>query len=572
LQIPFKIILGCLFLACVMSKSVLAAAPPLSAGQDLEAQAERFQEEYSIEKRERDKQIKKPSVEVENNNAGIIAPGPTFILNAIHVTGATIFDPAQLQFIWKPYLGKKVDFKSINDIVQMIKRVYKDLGFLTTTAYLPPQDIKDGLVEVRVVEGKRGDLNVEGNQWFSTPSIAKYFHTYRGEALDMGEVQKDLMRLNDNRDLNVTSILSSGKEPETVDVTLKANENLPYHVSIGTDNQGSRLSGRYRRTVVLDDSNLTGNHDNLSINSVFSDLSLGESMSYQTPIGTNGTKLGLDAGYFEAKLGQEYKAYDIVTNTKFYTPNASWELYQSQDAQVNMTSGIKIKDIEKTEGRQKVTEEDLRLPYLGLNAIKSDTMGQTSFSPEVSFGTPGFLGESGSDNPVASRENADRTFFKYDHFISRNQQMPWDSYVQIRSQFQAATHTLPTSEQIQLGGESSVRGYPEGDYLADTGGNLDMDWFFPMYPIPSSWTVMNSDVNLKHQIEPFIFTDMGGGELIQTDTGETKKTFLVGIGGGLRVRIKSNMYLKLEWGVPEGDRPIKGTGPSTFDVSFQAGT
>jgi len=87
-------------------------------------------------------------------------------------------------------LGKSVDFKSVNDIVRMIKRVYKDLGYLTTTAYLPQQDVKDGNLEIRVVEGKRGNLNVEGNKWFSTPSIEKYFHTYRGEALDMERFKK----------------------------------------------------------------------------------------------------------------------------------------------------------------------------------------------------------------------------------------------------------------------------------------------------------------------------------------------------------------------------------------------
>jgi len=94
--------------------------------------------------------------------------------------------------------------------------------------------------------------------------------------------------------------------------------------------------------------------------------------------------------------------------------------------------------------------------------------------------------------------------------------------VQIRSQFQAASHTLPTSEQLQLGGESSVRGYPEGDYLADTGGDMETEWYFPMYPFPASWKLRNSDVNLRHQIEPFVFYDMGGEELVKAYSGEPR--------------------------------------------------
>ena len=208
-------------------------------------------------------------------------------------------------------------------------------------------------------------------------------------------------------------------------------------------------------------------------------------LSYQTPLGTYGTRVGLDTGYFQGKLGDEYKPFDIVNYTEFYDPNASFELYQSEDAQMDLRSGIKIEHINKKQGMDKITDENLRLPYIALDTIKTDPWGQTSFSPELSFGAPGFLEGSRLDNTESSRPDADGFFTKYDQYISRNQNMPWGSYIQVRSQFQASTHTLPTSEQLQLGGENSVRGYPEGDYLADIGGYMDTDWYFPMYLIPS---------------------------------------------------------------------------------------
>lgn len=557
-------------LMCLSFNDTFAALPPIPAGQGLDAQAERFRQEYSIEKREREQKVAKALIEYEEKEKASSAPGVTFVLHSISITGTTVFNTQNLSFIWKPYLNKKVNFNDLNNILKLIKRVYRDMGYLTTTAFLPPQDINNGDVVIRVVEGKRGNLNVEGNKYFSTPSIQKYFHTYRGEVLDMGDLERDVMRLNGSKDLNVTSVLSPGENPETVDVTLKAQENPPYHVSIGTDNQGSRLTGRYRRIVSLDDSNLTGNMDNLAINTTYTDLSNGEYLSYQTPVGTHGTKLGLDAGYFQGKLGQEYKPLDIVNYTEFYNPNASFELYESQDSQVNFRTGIKVEHVNKKQGPDLVTDENLRLPYLAIDAIETDSLGQTSFSPELSFSAPGFFDGSRSNNLLASRPDADAFYTKYDQYVSRNLNMPWGSYIQIRSQFQTATHTLPTSEQIQIGGENSVRGYPEGDFLADVGGYMDTDWYFPMYLIPKSWYFYGT--SLRNDIEPLIFYDMGGGKLIQTFSGETEERFLSGIGAGIRIRIKGNMYLKLEWAVPTGDKPIHGTGPSTFDVSFQAGT
>ncbi len=558
-----------IILICIFFKDAQADTTFIPDGQGLEAQAERFRQEYSVEKRTQDKEKTKPSVEFKDKEEEV-APGVSFVLKEIHLTGTTIFDPSKLNFTWNPYLEKKVNFKDINVIVRMIKRVYKDLGYLTTTAYLPPQDVKNGVVEIRVVEGKRGNLNVEGNKWFSTSSIAKYFHTFRGQSLDTGEIEKDVMRLNDNRDLNVNAILSPGKQPEIVDVTLKVKESYPHHVSVSTDNQGTRLTGRYRRSVIFNSSNLTGRHDNLSVNATFSTFSSGEYVSYQTPLGINGTKVGVDLGYFEARLGEEFRASDITTTTKFYTPHVSWELYLSQQTQVNLRSGIKIKDIRKRERTAKITDERLRVPFVGIDVVKSDKWGQTTFSPEVNMGTEKFLGSSFHNNPLASRVGAGGYFLKYAQYLSRTQRMPLGSYLQIRSQLQTASRTLPSSEQLQLGGMNSVRGYPSGDYLADIGANMNTEWVFPSYFIPSSWKIM--DTSVRSQVEPFVFFDMGGGKLIKASNGERRSKFLSSIGGGIKIHLKDNLYLKLEWGLPVGDKRIRGTGPSTFDVSFQAGT
>ena len=274
---------------------------------------------------------------------------------------------------------------------------------------------------------------------------------------------------------------------------------------------------------------------NLSINTAYTDLSSGEYVSYQAPVGTYGTKAGLDAGYFQGKLGQEYKPYDITNYTEFYDPNVSFELYKTQDAQVNLRSGMTIDDIHKKQAMNPITDEQLRIPYAALDIIKTDGMGQTLFSPELRFGTSGFFGASRSDNPMSSRPGVDGYFTKYDQLINRTQRMPWGSYLQIRSQFQVASHTLPVSEELQLGGAGSVRGYPIGDYLADIGGDLDTDWYFPMYIIPSSWQLFG--VSMKNQIEPFIFYDIGGGELIEANSGEYKERFLAGAGAGVRICI-----------------------------------
>ncbi len=558
-----------LLFVCVFLKSTVAHALP-PPGQGLEAQAERFRQEYSLERQVRDKKRAKPSIEFKEKEQKPVTPGPSFQLKAIKLTGTTILEPARFKFIWEPFIGKKVNFTDINGIVTQIKRLYVELGYLTTTVYLPQQDIKNGEVEIRVLEGKRGNLTVEGNKWHSTPSITKYMHAFRGEVLDMVELQKDVMRLNDHQDLNVSSVLAPGEDPGTIDVTLKAKDSFPYHAATTVDNQGTRLTGRYRESFVFNTSNLTGNYDSFIVNTTHTAFSSGEYVSYAAPWGTHGTKVGMEVGYFQAKLGQEYLDADVTTRATFYNPNISWELYQSPEAQVDLRSGIRIKDIKKKEGLSTITDESLRLPYVGLDVVRMDSMGQTTFSPDVTFGTKNFMGATSKNNPDASREKTGGAFVKYCQTFSRYQRMPWESYMQIRSQLQIASQTLPTTEQIQLGGANSVRGYPEGDYLADTGGSVSVDWFFPLYFIPPNWQFKYSSTNVRHQVEPLIFFDVGRGKLKRTLRGELRDKYLAGVGTGVKVHFNNNMFLLLEWAKPLGDDPIKGTGPSTFNVSFQA--
>jgi len=119
-------------------RDACAAGPYIPPSQDLDIQADRFRREYSEEKRAREKEIAKALTQVEEKKEEAVPPGPFFVLHAVQLTGMTTFPPEKLSFIWKPYLGKKVNFNDLNNIVKLIKRVYKDLGLLTTTAYLPP--------------------------------------------------------------------------------------------------------------------------------------------------------------------------------------------------------------------------------------------------------------------------------------------------------------------------------------------------------------------------------------------------------------------------------------------------
>ena len=416
-----------------------------------------------------------------------------------------------------------------------------------------------------------GRLLIEGNRWFAKNILEKYFNLKKNEILDIRTVQRDILRLNQNPDLEVKTIISPGKEPQTSDIVLKVKDKFPYHIGGGSDNEGMRLTGKYRASVTGRSTNLTSNNDSLFYTSVATSGSSGDFVSYMTPINTHGLKAGFDFSYFTVKIGREFRDFDIVGNTWDYVPHISGEIYLTDDMQISADSGLNIKSTKKFVHRDITVNEQLRMLYYRMDISKMDSFfggGQTTFSPEVDFSIgQGFLGASDEDNPKASRAGTDGYFLKYIHTVRRVQRMPWESYAILKHQLQLVSHTLPSSEQLQLGGESSIRGYPEGDYLADIGASLNADWVFPMYLIPKDYKLPRDETPLRNEIQPVIFMDLGGGKLTRTMPGERTYKFLMGLGGGLRINLYNRLSARIEWAQAIGADPTPNSGPSSFHVT-----
>ncbi|MCX5699007.1 MAG: BamA/TamA family outer membrane protein [Candidatus Omnitrophica bacterium] len=560
------IIILVIFLSFVLLPLQANAENP-SPGDEVGAQAERFKAQSQRE-REQLQKAKSLKVEIEKKKA-LVPHKPAFILKGVEVIGNTILRPEDFRPVYEPYLSKQVTFDDLDVIVEKINKKYEQKGYLTTNVFIPEQEIKDGMVEIKIVEGGMGELTIEGNKWFPASLIKKYFHIKKKEPLNVQKLQGDILRLNKNPDLEAKAVISAGKEPGASDITLKIKDHFPWHFGVGEDNLGTRLTGKYRTSFTVRGINVTGNGDKLFSSTILSKSSFGQFVGYSIPVDTFGTEVGMDMTYFRMKLGKEFEPFDITGETQMYTPYLVKELYLSDDLETTVKVGLDIKSIKKKIDGDITANDQLRIPYFEFNFISNDNFGQTVFTPRFNFSTQNFLGASSRNHPTSSREGTGGFFFKYEQFLSRTQQMFFDSYCILRSGFQWATHTLPSSEQFQLGGMNSVRGYPEGDYLADIGGNLNFDWVFPLYLIPASWKFPHSEVPLQRQIQPVFFVDMGGGRNRKALSGERKDKFLMGIGGGLRIRFNNNFNLRLEWAKHVGDKPQSGSGPSTFYFTFQ---
>ncbi len=559
-----------IFFVFLFLPGISFAQTHLPSGDESGAYGKRF--EKDVERRRKEltaKPLKAPEVEIQKEEKPLPKEAVSFLLNDVKIEGSTIFKPEDLRKTYEKYLKKQVTYKDIESITDAIKAKYAAKGFLTSSAYLPEQEIKEGILTIKILEGKMGDLKIEGNKWFPTKRIREFFHLKKNELLNVVTLEREILRLNKNPDVEAKIVISQGTQPETSDVTIKTKDSFPYHFGVGADNQGTRLVGKERATLSFRSSDLTGHNDSFFTSFLFSRHSNAQSISYSFPLDTYGTRMGFNFSHDNLRIGKEFQDFRITGDTKTVGGYITKELYLSGDAEGYFTAGLDAKETKKHFNGIITADDEMRIPYFGFDFTKNDTWGATTISPRFDFGTGDFLGASTENHPLSTRAETGGFFFKYEQGVTRIQRMFLESYSVIRFQSQVATHTLAPSEQMQIGGMYSVRGYPEGDFLADSGAIFNFDWIFPMYIFPASIKLPYADVPLRQQIQPIAFVDLGGGRLNKAQSFELREKFLASFGGGIRVRLYKNVYCRFEWAEAVGSKPTANSGPSTFHFSVQ---
>ena len=535
-------------------------AQVIPAGVDVGAQGQRFQADSKRQRKAYEGQNKKTSAgETGGEKRQALPTSLKFTLTSVNITGVTLLKPQQFTPLYQSLIGKEISLADIQTVADAIRSQYKARQYLTTTVVVPEQEIKNGVVEILVIEGRMGKLKVEGNKHFPLQSVVNAFHIKEGDLLNFRQMLTDILRLNQSSDLQGRTVISAGEKLGTSDITLKVHDRSPWHVGMSEDNAGTRLTGKYRTGFTVRSTNATGQLDTLFLSTSLSRYSFGQSASYRIPVGNGSTKLGFDATYFRMRIGREYYPQGIKGTSQIYTPQVIQELWFDDRSQGSAILGMDVKSIYKTALNVKTADDQLRIPFLALDISEEDAYGQMIFNPRVNVSTEDFLGASERGHLSASRPGTDGKFVKYEQGFSRIQRMPLDTYATLRIDVQVASRTLPSSDQIQLGGMNSVRGYPEGDFMADSGGFVNVDWFVPVLPQP--W---------HNQIIPVVFMDYGTGHVKTVNPGESYRKDLLGVGGGLRLRLNQSAMIRLEWAKDMKDEPVSGSGPSVFYVQCQA--
>ena len=489
-------------------------------------------------------------------------------------SGNTVFPSAELREVVREFIGKTLDFNGLNDAAGRVQRYYRERGYFLAVAYLPQQEIKDGVVEIGVLEGRLGQINLQMDPKVRLKeSFARSIidaHLKPGDLITENSLERPLLLLRDLPDMEVTSELGPSKtQLGAADLTVKLAENRrPISGYVDLDNHGNRFSGEYRLGLNLNSGNLTGYGDLLSFRGFLTNDSLMKfgRLSYIIPVGPYGTRIGASGTAFEYELGkQDFEAGGFNGDGKVYTLYALHPFMRTRNANLFVQAAFEHKDLEdridsvNAAERRKINSGKLglvgdfrdRLLSGGLNSYSvTYTGGDLEISPDDAL-------QADQDPTLGPKTNG--SFSKVNIELRRLQRITDNFNLLISYAAQLANKNLTAAEKMSLGGPYGVRAYPVGEAPGDSGqlGTVELRYIVP------GMQVFGGDMTLS------TFIDHGQVKTLEDPppldpTGGQNKRSISGAGIGIALGREGNFLVRanIAWSL---DKEIPISDPADRD-------
>ncbi len=494
------------------------------------------------------------------------------LIKKIVVSGTTLVSEKEINDIILCFENKEITLKGMREIADSITKLYRRKGYITSRAYLPPQKIKEAILEIKVLEGITGDIEIKGNRYFKTSLFKNMIILKKGSPLDYNLLRKSMIKINEQPDRNIIATLNPGKDLLSTDIHLKVEDRLPMHIGFNWNNYSSRYIDRDSLQTTLTHNNLLGMGDILEFQYQIAQGENYRLLNLRYLLALNeGLKLGFFTSRSKLKLGRECEDLNARGKNLLYSIYAIQSLIDGESTTLSLNAGFDYKDNFNFQSGEEINRDRLRVAKLEWDLDVADALGKTIIINEIDYGIPNILAGLKKVDERSSRDGSGGKFIKNTLSLIRLQRMPFNSTLLWKNQLQSSPYILPATEQFQIGGISNVRGYPPGEASGDKGYSMTWEWSFPVYFIPEDIKVPLSKITLSNALRTVIFYDWANTRLRNPQTNNQKTRTLRGAGWGMRFNPSKGFSIKIDFAYPLDNTPSDNTHLHTWceaSISF----
>lgn len=396
------------------------------------------------------------------------ATGVTVTVKRFRFAGNTLVSNERLEAATSEFLGKPLDFSQLQAAAAAAAEVYRAQGWVVR-AYLPAQDIQDGIVTVQIIEALFGGLRIEGDsRRVSAEQLRRGVEAQQriGDPLSTDALDRALLLADDLPGITVSGSLVAGKREGETDIVYKVTDE-PFIISEAAfDNAGSRSTGAARVVGSLALRSPLGRGDETAISAILSKGTRYARAAHSTPVGDDGWRVGVNASYLNYSLNDIAAEGDGTT----LGVEARYPLHRSRIQNLYFSLGIDHKNFDNRFNGAVARKYTIASTTAGLYGNRFDAFGGGGASSAGIFITAGRR-----DNTAGT---TDDSFQKLRYNVSRQQTISSEWSLHAAIDGQTSRDDLDTAESLYLGGFSGVRAYPNAEGRGSSGllSNVELRW------------------------------------------------------------------------------------------------
>ncbi|WP_310449664.1 ShlB/FhaC/HecB family hemolysin secretion/activation protein [Sulfuritalea sp.] len=470
-------------------------------------------------------------------------------IKGFRIVGLTVVPETEMAQVLAPFIGPNKRFQDLLDAAAAVKRELAGRGYFLADAIVPEQKISDGIVELRVLEGRLGKvrLQVDPAVSISRSLLESYIASLEeGGLIQTADVERALFQIHDLRGIVASSSFAPGATAGTADLTIKVSAGKKLDANLDFDANGSIYTGLHRVGGGVDGNSLLGYGELINLrasNAIDGNLRFARA-SILVPFGPWGTKLG--AAYSELKYRLGTPLFDALKVNGAAAVNsliAIHPIIRSRNTNllvIGQHDKRKFYDMQLASGAETLKKTDVS--SLSLSGDFRDRVGGGGinvFNIAYTLGELKF-GNAGLEAADLAGRKTKGLYGKTNISVSRLQAVAerlalYGSYSQ-----QFTNKNLDPSEKFSLGGPNAVRAYPQGEGAGDEGyfASLELRYRLPF------------EENLPGSLVLTGFYDFGRAILIKRPTAADfaanaeRLRRIAGPGIGLNWEVPNDWYLR----------------------------
>ncbi|UTO29360.1 ShlB/FhaC/HecB family hemolysin secretion/activation protein [Bartonella harrusi] len=484
-----------------------------------QTQQRRFQEWH--------KRTRKPEVffedDEESTSDNASRSKTCFMIKNIALMGARLISYRDLHGSISRWEGHCLGIDDINKVLKAVTMLYVKRGYIAVRAYLPEQDLRGGHLKIVVVEGRVEDITLDGHkvERKDRGEIATAFPNLIGHPTNLRAIEQGLDQINRLFSRQATLNLEAGKVSGDSILDLHIVKQKPWSFTVSSDNLGAQATGLYQTRLSLSFDDLLASNDQWSFSY---QRSMDGGVYYFTDARPNSDTVtgsfSIPYGYWTAGFDGTWSQYhssvkgifsDILTSGKSLslTPWISRVIARDQEGKTWLTGRLtwKYADNFILGSRIDVSSRKLAIATFAFDHMRQWLGGELNVHLGFHKGLAILDAYDDKEQENVSLNAPKGQFRKWSFSLSYVRPFSLHSYhFRYNSLFsgQWSPDSLFGSEQISLGGNSSIRGVREAVYY----GNNGVFWRNELSLLLPGFTSKRGR-KLMSQFSPYLALDLG---------------------------------------------------------------